>query len=319
VNGRIELEGDARRSAVEKSATVLRNIGVDPRTVVPLEILERDSSRDATSTKLFLDEFLLDGNSTGSLRRLKVLLVGEANAGKTSLFNALSTGEANLVPPGADRATPGVKVSELILKENSLCCNGVDRAKQSVKVAVSKGGVLSVWDFGGQIEYYGTHAFFLTRRSLVILVVDLSIYKCSDESFEKNAGRWLRILMAQLVSPKVILVGTKMDLVKPATDVAKKMDDMVTKMESLKESLKRKISLGVNRMSRFRFSRSSITEEERRTRDVSEVSLISSMALSSCGALDGIGVLREVLAEQVATTLGRRSLPRPLSRSFCWL
>ena len=31
---------------------------------------------------------------------------------------------------------------------------------------------MNIWDFGGQEIYYATHQFFLTKRSLYVLVID---------------------------------------------------------------------------------------------------------------------------------------------------
>jgi internalin A len=56
-----------------------------------------------------------------------------------------------------------------------------DDEKSTEGIAVSqwkfKGGhgedfIANVWDFGGQEIYHTTHQFFLTKRSLYLLVVD---------------------------------------------------------------------------------------------------------------------------------------------------
>jgi len=282
VHDRIFLT-DARLGAVKNVSESLQGAGIHPGTSVPIEILDRDDSQNATNTERFLKEF---ASGAGSLRRAKALLVGEAAAGKTSLFNALSTGESRLVPAGADRATAGVKVSELVFPSDE----GFD-------------GSLSMWDFGGQIEYYATHAFFLTRRSIVLLVVDLYAYNCNELSFEQLAGRWLRILEAQLVAPEVVLVGTKLDRVS-AEAAAKKMQDIEHRIEDHIQVVQKKLSLRLNRMRKYqewRLPDEDLSEEERRTRGIAQVRLVHSLSLSSY-SLEGVAELKGHLRKMATVT-----------------
>ncbi|MCS5693973.1 ADP-ribosylation factor-like protein [Cyanobium sp. FGCU-6] len=87
------------------------------------------------------------------LYEAKVLILGEGGAGKTSLLRRLFCKEMDL--PTEDESTKGIDIHQH-------------------KFTGSQGYpfCLNVWDFGGQQIYHATHQFFLTKRSLYILVDD---------------------------------------------------------------------------------------------------------------------------------------------------
>lgn len=108
-------------------------------------------------------EIVTDGTSAvlGFLRALargavaqwssKLLLVGEAAVGKTSVANLL----CGLSYDPNEPQTHGVHVNTLGLSHPGDPATGME---------------LSVWDFGGQLEYRATQRFYLTDRSLFLLV-----------------------------------------------------------------------------------------------------------------------------------------------------
>jgi internalin A len=65
---------------------------------------------------------------------------------------------------------------------------------------------LNVWDFGGQEIMHATHQFFLTRRSLYLLVLDARL----DEE-ENRLEYWLKIVQTFGGDSPVIVVGNKVD------------------------------------------------------------------------------------------------------------
>ena len=87
------------------------------------------------------------------LYEAKMLILGEGGAGKTSLLRRLYKPEQAL--PAENETTKGIDIyrHDFILK------NG-------------RTFRLNVWDFGGQEIYHATHQFFLTRRSLYLLLDD---------------------------------------------------------------------------------------------------------------------------------------------------
>jgi len=77
------------------------------------------------------------------------LLVGEGDVGKTSLLNRLLYDTFN----PEECKTPGINIAQWHLPE-----------KPDIR--------LNLWDFGGQKVMHATHQFFLTKRSLYLLVID---------------------------------------------------------------------------------------------------------------------------------------------------
>ncbi len=84
------------------------------------------------------------------LNELKVLLIGDGGAGKTSLMKRLI----------------GMKFDPTESKTH-----GINIKKMTVNVGGKKIKI-NIWDFGGQQIMHFTHQFFLSKRSLYILVLD---------------------------------------------------------------------------------------------------------------------------------------------------
>ncbi len=107
------------------------------------------------------------------LYEAKMLILGEGGAGKTSLLR-------RLYQPGQPLPTE---------KETT---RGIDIYPQEFKMKNGQPFRLNVWDFGGQEIYHATHQFFLTRRSLYVLLDDTrKDYKSvSDEGFKY----WLELI-----------------------------------------------------------------------------------------------------------------------------
>jgi small GTP-binding protein len=123
------------------------------------------------------------------LNEAKVLVAGEANVGKTSLILRLIMGEYD----PKRNPTGGIQ----IYKEWKVPVND-----QEVQ--------LNIWDFGGQEIMHATHQFFLTTRSLYILVLDARIGE-EDNRIEY----WLENIRILGANPPVIVVINKIDLHQP--------------------------------------------------------------------------------------------------------
>lgn len=92
------------------------------------------------------------------LNEIKILLVGEGMAGKTSLLKQL----AGKPFDKNESQTHGVNIEVLNLEELPVFENF--KALKDVKARC--------WDFGGQEIMHASHQFFLTHRSIYILVID---------------------------------------------------------------------------------------------------------------------------------------------------
>ncbi|MBL0348656.1 MAG: hypothetical protein IPP54_26040 [Anaerolineales bacterium] len=65
---------------------------------------------------------------------------------------------------------------------------------------------LNIWDFGGQEIMHATHQFFLTKRSLYLLVLDSRL---TQE--ENRVEYWLKIIQSFGGESPVLIVGNKID------------------------------------------------------------------------------------------------------------
>ncbi len=123
----------------------------NPLLIPPFEIIERGNE----AVLQYFQE-LEKARKTGSTIRLaeaKCLILGEGGAGKTSLTIKLLNRNAPL--PEEKDTTKGINVH---LHDLTLADGSVFR--------------LNIWDFGGQEIYHATHQFFLTKRSLYLLLDD---------------------------------------------------------------------------------------------------------------------------------------------------
>ncbi|MDF5712105.1 MAG: leucine-rich repeat domain-containing protein, partial [Nostoc sp. S4] len=126
----------------------------------------------------------LRSNEVRPLNEAKLLLVGQGSVGKTSLVNRLIDNTFN---PNQSK-TDGLGVTNWTIHVNS------------------KDVRLNVWDFGGQEVYHATHQFFLTKRSLYLLVCNCRI---SEE--ENRLEYWLKLIETFGGQSPVIIVGNKKD------------------------------------------------------------------------------------------------------------
>ncbi|HEV2880813.1 MAG TPA: COR domain-containing protein [Pyrinomonadaceae bacterium] len=110
------------------------------------------------------------GEKGGPLLELKLLLVGRGRAGKTTLVKRLA-GED---PDAHESETHSISIRELML----YCNNRQVRSR--------------AWDFGGQEILHATHQFFLTERSLYLLVLEPRTGLA-----QRDAEYWLKLIETQ--------------------------------------------------------------------------------------------------------------------------
>jgi len=127
----------------------------------------------------------IDKYGTDYLYEAKLLILGEPGAGKTSLARKIINPESEL--PKEDESTEGIDV--MIHNYNFQ----------------NKDYRLNIWDFAGQEIYSATHRFFLTNRSLYVILADSR--KDNTDFFY-----WLNTLeIFGGTSPAIILINKKDD------------------------------------------------------------------------------------------------------------
>ncbi|WP_089726247.1 COR domain-containing protein [Candidatus Thiosymbion oneisti] len=154
----------------------------------------------------------IEAQGVDRLFEAKLLILGEGGSGKTSLLRRMFLPEMDL--PTEDETTRGIHIHRHEFQMSIGRSQDADQPKTSpaddsrfrigtwlrrlsrpAHSPVPDGGRtfrLNSWDFGGQQIYHATHQFFLTRRSLYVLVDDTrSDHKSiHDEGFKF----WLEVV-----------------------------------------------------------------------------------------------------------------------------
>lgn len=180
-----------------KSLTLAFNqISVIPETIeslpklIKLELLENPLpiSPEIHRTGLAKDIFnylrQLRSGEVRALNEAKLILIGQGSVGKTSLIKKLVHNRYDPNEPQTD----GLNVEPWEIQVNS----------KEIR--------LNVWDFGGQEIYHATHQFFLTKRSLYLLVCN-----CRTSEEENRIEYWLKLIESFGDKSPVIIVGNKKD------------------------------------------------------------------------------------------------------------
>jgi len=149
---------------------------------IPPEILQGEESYEPGDLRTILDFYFQtrNPNDTEELNEAKLLIVGEGESGKTTLANKLLNPDYQL-------------------KKQEPSTEGIDVIRWEFPQANGKPFRVHIWDFGGQEIYHATHQFFLSERSLYILLVD-------NRRENPNLCYWLNIIELLSNSSPVFLV-----------------------------------------------------------------------------------------------------------------
>lgn len=145
---------------------------------IPPEILHQSAKE---IVRYVLD---LQSNSKKTyFNEAKMLIVGQGSVGKTSVLERILHNTYT-----TEESTEGIDISNWSFEAQD----------QTYR--------LNVWDFGGQSIYHATHQFFLTKRSVYLLVWDALT--------EEEYGRldyWLKTIQSFAADSPIILVVNKCD------------------------------------------------------------------------------------------------------------
>ncbi|MBD2510555.1 leucine-rich repeat domain-containing protein [Nostoc muscorum FACHB-395] len=204
-DGRIKMLPDGIEQLFELSRLNLRNNLLDtlPKEIWQLTKLKRldlrgnklpippeilgvaDLRRNPGDPSTILNYFFqLQKQEKKPLNEAKMLLVGQGSVGKTSLVKRLID---NCYNP-QERKTEGISIRNWQIPVNN----------QLIR--------LNVWDFGGQEIMHATHQFFLTKRSLYLLVLDSRV-----DELQNKLEYWLKIIQSFSNDSPILIVGNKID------------------------------------------------------------------------------------------------------------
>lgn len=150
------LEAKGRMSSAETSSTTGSDLDMST-----LMMEDRPIKTIATADDITVND------------TLKVIFVGMAMAGKTSMIKRLIEGK-NAVIPKRDERTVGVDIYEWDPRDSVDVDTRIEiEDKALAKTCGDVNVKFSVWDFAGQHVYHATHELFFSPRSLYVLVWDM--------------------------------------------------------------------------------------------------------------------------------------------------
>ena len=144
---------------------------------------------------------------------MKMMLVGKQAMGKSTIVARLHDKDTG------NESTVGVDVSEW----------------KYAPAYNKKTFHFRIWDFAGQEEYYATHQCFLTKRSLYLLVWNVT----EGDAGVTDLKPWLNNISVRAPDSRVIVVGTFLDMVSEEDRQSGKIDDLLGKVEKLTRQYRR--------------------------------------------------------------------------------
>lgn len=133
------------------------------------------------------------------LSEAKLIILGEGGAGKSTLLRKILDPAAQVDPQ--EMSTEGIDVARWQFP-TTIRPRSADGAPLQ---PLQRDFQVNIWDFGGQEIYHATHQFFLTRRSVYLLV-------CDDRNEDTDFHYWLQAVEALSDgSPLLIVQNEKQD------------------------------------------------------------------------------------------------------------
>jgi len=128
------------------------------------------------------------------LNEIKIILIGEPKAGKTTLLKRLKDDSFN----ENEEQTDGVNIEDI---DFGKC--GTFKKQESLHDITGH-----FWDFGGQEIMNATHQFFLTKRSVYVLVLDAR----KDANNAEQIRDWVKRVRATGGDSPIIVLANQMDV-----------------------------------------------------------------------------------------------------------
>jgi len=176
----------------EEFSKILRNhvltaiVNLLGNNQIPSEIVDKIDAPEVFTK--YVDSIAKGKNKL--LNETKLLIVGQGAVGKTSLVWRITQNKFS----DSEIKTQGISIN--MWQVNSQ----IDAKSRKAKIR------LNIWDFGGQEIMHATHQFFLTKRSLYLLVLDSRLTQG-----ENRVEYWLRIIEAFGGDSPILIVGNKID------------------------------------------------------------------------------------------------------------
>lgn len=186
----LNLENNRLKDIPEQIANMEQlkelKISGNPFDLLPPEIAERGIGS--------IRNFFRELKEQDFIYEVKLIIVGEGRVGKTCISKALVNPEFKLAE---EKSTEGININSWIIPKK--------RIKQ-VNSKIDRDFQINIWDFGGQEIYHSTHQFFLTKRSIYLLITESRKEDSHDDFFY-----WLNIIKLLGNNSPVMMVLNKCD------------------------------------------------------------------------------------------------------------
>ncbi|MEL7145295.1 MAG: COR domain-containing protein [Bacteroidota bacterium] len=159
-------------------------MGDNPIQTPPLEVVKQ-------GRQAMLDWYAANKKE---LKEIKVILIGDPKAGKTSLLKRLKNDDFD----ENEVQTDGINIEDVAFET----CGTFDEQKEL------HGLTAHFWDFGGQEIMNATHQFFLTNRSVYIIVLDAR----KDTKSGEQVSNWVRRIKATSGKSPILVVANQIDV-----------------------------------------------------------------------------------------------------------
>ena len=163
------------------------DLGIPPEILGPEEL-----HRSPNAPAEVLEYYFAARQASRPLHEAKLLIVGQGGVGKTSLVRRLIEDEFN----EHEQKTEGINIERWTVAAHPQ--EGATKPDANIQV--------NIWDFGGQEIMHATHQFFLTKRSLYVLVLD-----ARGGEHEGRLYYWLKIIQSYGDDSPVLVVINKSD------------------------------------------------------------------------------------------------------------
>lgn len=205
----LSLRGNRNLRELPSKLGLLKNLWKLDLELCPLEGVIHDLLQSSRFPVRDILGFLLSVLEESTVyKSMNLMLVGCHKIGKTSLLQRLrKEGQAPSKPTHwRDR----VSNEEVRTRGQTLSTVGIDINELIVDCG-TKGSVnFRTWDFGGQREYYATHQYFLSPRSLYLVMWSI----IEGERGVEGLQQWLINIQARAPGAPVIIVGTHLDVLR---------------------------------------------------------------------------------------------------------
>jgi len=158
----------------------------NPFELLPPEIVARGIES--------IRNFIYELSEKDFLFEVKLIIVGEGRVGKTCISKALTDIEYQL---SEMKSTEGINIDSWVVPKDEI---------KVINPKITRDFQINIWDFGGQEIYHSTHQFFLTKRSIYLLVTESRKEDSYDDFYY-----WLNVIKLLGDKSPVIMILNKCD------------------------------------------------------------------------------------------------------------